>query len=55
MTLWKMPIDLEKLTARSINTFEGYVYAIAKPLHLGKSTHVWEIKMNNEAGKLVCI
>ncbi|MCX7120439.1 MAG: hotdog fold thioesterase [Gammaproteobacteria bacterium] len=34
---------------------EGYVTAIAKPLHLGNKTQVWEIKIENEAGKLVCI
>src|SRR3990167_2479006 len=33
----------------------GIVTAIAKPLHLGNKTHVWEIKIENEAGKLVCI
>lgn len=33
----------------------GVVTAIAKPLHLGNKTQVWEIKIENEAGKLVCI
>ena len=33
----------------------GYVTAIATPLHLGKSTHVWDIKIYNEHDKLVCI
>lgn len=33
---------------------EGYVTATARPLHLGSSTHVWEIKINDDAGKLVC-
>jgi 1,4-dihydroxy-2-naphthoyl-CoA hydrolase len=31
----------------------GYVFATAKPLHLGKSTQVWEIKIVNEAQQLV--
>lgn len=34
---------------------EGFVTAIAKPLHLGKSTHVWDIKIYNEKEKLVCV
>ena len=34
---------------------EGYVYGVASALHLGKSTHVWDIKIYNEAGKMVCI
>lgn len=33
----------------------GYVTGIATPLHLGKATHVWDIKIYNEEEKLVCI
>ncbi len=33
----------------------GFVSATATPLHLGATTHVWDIKIHNEAGKLVCI
>ncbi len=33
----------------------GFVTGIAKPLHLGKSTHVWDIKIYNEQGKMVCV
>ena len=33
----------------------GFVSATATPLHLGATTHVWDIKIKNEAGKLVCI
>src|SRR3989344_6943301 len=33
----------------------GIVTATAKPLHLGNKTQVWEIKIENEAGKLVCV
>lgn len=31
----------------------GYVFATAVPLHLGKSTQVWEIKIVNEAEQLI--
>ena len=34
---------------------DGLVMATAKPIHLGAKTQVWEIKIENEAGKLVCI
>ncbi|MCE0723281.1 MULTISPECIES: hotdog fold thioesterase [Legionella] len=34
---------------------EGEVTAIASPLHLGRSTQVWEVKIFNEKGKLTCI
>lgn len=32
-----------------------WVFGTATPLHVGKTTHVWEIKMTNEEGKLTCI
>jgi 1,4-dihydroxy-2-naphthoyl-CoA hydrolase len=34
---------------------EGLVTAHCTPLHLGKSTHVWDIKINDEKEKLICI
>ena len=33
---------------------EGDVYAVAKPLHVGKSTQVWQIRITDEEGRLVC-
>ncbi|MBS1947879.1 MAG: hotdog fold thioesterase [Bacteroidetes bacterium] len=33
---------------------QGYVYGTATPLHIGNSTHVWEIKIHDENEKLVC-
>src|SRR3989338_9110896 len=36
-------------------TLDGIVTATTKPLHLGNKTQVWEININNEANKLVCI
>ena len=34
---------------------DGIVTARATPLHIGASTHVWEIKITDEREKLVCI
>ena len=34
---------------------EGFVYGIAKPIHIGRKTQVWEIKITNEQKQLVCI
>ena len=34
---------------------QGTVLATAKPLHLGKASHVWEIRIVNAQGDLVCI
>ncbi|GIN88634.1 esterase [Heyndrickxia sporothermodurans] len=32
---------------------EGLVTAFAEAVHVGKSTHVWEIKIKDEEGKLI--
>lgn len=58
-----LTIDLEKKTCvgleinanhvRSVR--EGKVKGIAKPIHLGKSTQIWEIKIFNEAEQLCCV
>ncbi|MDE2053917.1 MAG: hotdog fold thioesterase [Xanthomonadaceae bacterium] len=34
---------------------EGLVTATARPIHTGRSTQVWEIRIENEAGELTCI
>lgn len=34
---------------------EGLVRGITKPIHLGKKTQVWEIKIYSESGDLSCI
>ena len=33
----------------------GWVYAVARPVHLGRTSHVWEIRITDEKDKLVCI
>lgn len=33
----------------------GWVYAKATPLHLGRTSQVWDIKITTEEGKLVCV
>ena len=34
---------------------DGYVTAVCKPLHLGRSTHVWDIRITDDSGKLTCV
>lgn len=34
---------------------DGYVTGIARPIHLGRTTHVWDIRITNAEGKLSCI
>lgn len=33
----------------------GFVHGIARPLHLGGTTHVWDIKIYDDQEKLICI
>lgn len=33
----------------------GTVTGTTRPLHVGRSTQVWEIRIEDEAGRLVCI
>ncbi len=34
---------------------QGYVTGVCIPLHLGASTHVWDIKIHDEKEKLTCV
>lgn len=34
---------------------DGMVTAVATPVHLGRRTQVWEIRITDEADKLVCL
>ncbi len=33
----------------------GFVRGVTKPIHLGKKTQVWEIRIYNEENELICI
>ena len=33
----------------------GWVVGIARPVHIGRSSQAWEVRISDEAGKLVCI
>lgn len=34
---------------------EGWVFGIARPIHVGSTTQIWEIRIHDEHDKLVCI
>lgn len=46
-------LDINANHLRSVSG--GWVYGTARPVHLGGTTQVWEIRMENEEGKLACI
>lgn len=51
----KQCVGLEINANHLARVTEGHVTGVASPIHIGRSTHVWEIKMTNDAGKLNCI
>ncbi|MBX3620746.1 MAG: hotdog fold thioesterase [Rhizobacter sp.] len=34
---------------------EGWVTGVARPIHIGRTTQVWQIDMRNDDGKLTCV
>jgi 1,4-dihydroxy-2-naphthoyl-CoA hydrolase len=34
---------------------DGWVTGIARPVHMGRSTHVWDIRITDEQESLICI
>ena len=51
----KMCVGLE-INANHIRPVtNGFVYGIARPIHIGASTQLWEIRIHDEHEKLVCI
>ena len=51
----KMCVGLEINANHTRPVTNGFVYGIARPIHIGVSTQVWEIRIQNEQEKLVCI
>ncbi len=45
-------LDINANHLRSLRS--GTVTAVARPLHVGRSTQVWEILLSDEAGRKVC-
>ena len=51
----KMCVGLE-INANHIRPVpSGYVTGVATPIHIGKSTQIWQIRITDEADQLVCI
>jgi uncharacterized protein (TIGR00369 family) len=46
-------LDINANHLRSVS--EGWVTGIARPVHVGRSTHVWQIELTNVKGQLTCV
>jgi len=45
-----------QVTGNHLSTVsEGMLYARAEIIHHGKTTHLWDVKIKNDAGKLICV
>jgi uncharacterized protein (TIGR00369 family) len=51
----RMAVGLEVNANHLRAVREGFVHGIARPLHLGRTTQVWEIRISDDAGRLSCI
>ena len=46
-------LDINANHIRSVS--EGWVTGVARPVHVGRTTQVWQIEMTNERGQLTCV
>ncbi len=54
-TNFKMGVGLEVNANHLRPVKSGFVTGICTPIHIGGKTHVWDIKLYNDKGKLTCI
>ena len=46
-------LDINANHIRSVT--EGWVTGTARPVHIGRTTHVWQIELVDDAGQLTCV
>lgn len=51
---WK-PVGLDINANHIRGVTSGWVTGTARPVHLGRTTQVWQIELHNEGGQLSCI
>jgi 1,4-dihydroxy-2-naphthoyl-CoA hydrolase len=53
-TGWRcVGLDINANHIRGVES--GWVTGAARPVHIGKTTQVWQIDMHNDAGELTCV
>jgi 1,4-dihydroxy-2-naphthoyl-CoA hydrolase len=48
-----MGLEINANHIRSVS--EGWVTGVTRPLHIGRSTHVWQIELTNDKAQLTCV
>ena len=51
----KIPVGLEINANHIKSKKDGYVYGKVTPVHIGRTTHLWEIKITDEEEKLIAV
>ena len=51
----QMVVGLEINANHISSARSGYVYGTVRPIHIGRTTQVWNIEIVNEEKKLVCV
>lgn len=46
-------LDINANHLRSVS--DGWVTGVGRPIHRGRSTHVWQIELSNDKGQLTCV
>ena len=46
-------LDINANHLRSVS--DGWVTGTARPVHIGRTTHVWQIEVANDNGQLTCV
>jgi uncharacterized protein (TIGR00369 family) len=46
-------LDINANHVRSVS--RGWVTGTARPMHIGRTTHVWQIELVDEEGRLTCV
>jgi 1,4-dihydroxy-2-naphthoyl-CoA hydrolase len=46
-------LEINANHVRPVST--GYVYGVTRPIHTGRTTHIWEIKILDREDNLVCV
>jgi uncharacterized protein (TIGR00369 family) len=49
-----LPVGIQISANHVQGVREGIVHGVARALHLGRTIHLWEIRISNDAGQLVC-
>ena len=51
----KTTVGLEINANHLRSVTSGFVYGVARPLHLGRNTQVWDIRISDDSGRLICV